>query len=161
MFKWFWIIFSLGCPGMWSWSGRKRRKWVFLIVEQGEWAQICPASCRNMLLAFDKPTTSELCQKSWIIENNICVWRPLVRPLCKPALGMKTVGKKNVPSANGYKFRYIFSRRHSNFETKMRFLCGEQKLVLWRLAGVIFSFHFLCESVSCSYDATAMKSPLF
>ena len=31
------------------WSGRKRRKWVFLILEGEYWAEICPASCRNIL----------------------------------------------------------------------------------------------------------------
>ena len=36
--------------------------------------------CRNILLTCDKPTASELCQKSWVIENNLCVWRSLVRP---------------------------------------------------------------------------------
>ena len=40
----------------------------------------------------------------------------------------------------------------------MRFLCKEQKLVLCRR---FFFFSFLCECVSCSYDATATKSPLF
>ena len=40
----------------------------------------------------------------------------------------------------------------------MKFLCKEQKLVLLRRR---LFFSFLCECVSCSYDATAAKSPLF
>ena len=71
---------------------------------------------------------------------------------------MQTVRKKNVPSANWSKFLYIFYRHHFNFDTKMRFLCKEQKLVLWR-QGLFFSL--LCECVPRSYDATAAKSPLF
>ena len=46
---------------------------------------------------------------------------------------MQTVRKKpNVPSANWSNFLYIFYRLHFNFQTRMRFLCKEQKSVLWR-----------------------------
>ena len=41
---------------------------------------IRPVSCHNILLTCDNPTASELCQKSWIIQKNLCVWRPLVQP---------------------------------------------------------------------------------
>ena len=71
---------------------------------------------------------------------------------------MQTLRQKNVPSANWSKFLYIFYRHHFNFQTKMKFLCKEQKLVLRRRR---LFFSFLCECVSCSYDATAAKSPLF
>ena len=53
---------------------------------------------------------------------------------------MQTVRKKNVPSGKWSKFLYIFYRLHFNFETKMRFLCKEQKLVLWRLRLFFFRF---------------------
>ena len=62
---------------------------------------------------------------------------------------MQTVRKKNFPSANWSKFLYIFYRHHFNFGSKMKFLCKEEKLVLWR-QGLFFSF--LCECV---------PSPLF
>ena len=42
----------------------------FLILEGEYWAEICPASCRNILLTCDKFTASELCRKSCIIEND-------------------------------------------------------------------------------------------
>ena len=79
------------------------------------------------------------------MENNLCVWRPLVRPLCKPR--MQTVRKRNVLSANWSKFLYIFYKHHFNFKTKMRFI--------WPKVGLMNTvfFSFLCECVSCSYDA--------
>ena len=53
---------------------------------------------------------------------------------------MQTVRKKpNVPSANWSNFLYIFYRLHFNFQTRMRFLCKEQKSVLWR-RGLFFRF---------------------
>ena len=36
----------------------------------------CPVSCRNILLTCEKPTASELCRKSCIIENDRSVWSP-------------------------------------------------------------------------------------
>ena len=53
---------------------------------------------------------------------------------------MQTVRKKpNVPSANWSNPLYIFYRLHFNFQTRMRFLCKEQKSVLWR-RGLFFRF---------------------
>ena len=42
----------------------------FFVLEEEQLAEICPVSCRNILLTCDKPTTSELCGKSCIIQNN-------------------------------------------------------------------------------------------
>ena len=44
-------------------------------------AEICPVSCRNILLTYDKPTASALCRKFCTIEKYRCLSRPLVRPL--------------------------------------------------------------------------------
>ena len=62
---------------------------------------------------------------------------------------MQTVRKKNVPSGKWSKFLYIFYRLHFNFETKMRFLCKEQKLVVWRLGLFFFRFFVdVCRAVT-------------
>ena len=60
-----------------SWSGRKRRKWVFIITYYLRRRK----SCRFILLTCDKPTASEFCRKPRIIKNDRSVWS-LVRPAC-------------------------------------------------------------------------------
>ena len=121
-------VFLKICTVCGPWSGRKRRKWVSLILE----AEICRVSCRNILLVCDKPTASELCRKSCVIENDRSVWRHLVRPVV-PWSGHfghfvsrhQKCAKRNVPSTIWSKFLYICNWHQFNFETKMKFLFDE------------------------------------
>ena len=164
------------------WSGRKRRKWVFLILEEEWWAELCPLSCRDILLTCDQPTASELCRKSYIIENDCYVWflhgAATLVPSRYGHFGRFVSRHGNCAQKETFqapsdlawnssdcfesfsplkiKFLYIFYKHHLNFETKMRFLCEELKFGLLKKL-----FSHLCECVSYSYDATSAKSPPF
>ena len=117
-------------------GGRKRLKWVSLILE----AEICRVSGRNILLVCDKPTASELCRKSCIIENDRSVWRHLVRPMV-PWSGHfghfvsrhQKCARRNVPSTIWSKFRYIATGIILTSKPKWNFCLMSYGLASWRI----------------------------
>ena len=99
-------------------------------------AEICPVSCRNILLTYDKPTASAFCRKYCTIEKYRCLSRPMVRPI-GPAT-CKLGSKRNVPSTNWFKYLYIFCRPHFNNKHCICFFVTLQTCFLLNLANVTF-----------------------
>ena len=61
---------------MWS-LVRTKKTWMSISYLRRRVVSLnCPVSCCNILLTCEKPTASELCRKSCIIENDRSVWSP-------------------------------------------------------------------------------------
>ena len=118
----------------------------------GRWSRGHPF-CFEILYYFYRLPSQK--NKKCLLQNRAvkCPGHPFLSFLGPP---LQTVRKKcavQTPSDLNY-CMYIFYKHYLNFETKMIFLCI---LIVWSHEEIIF----ICANVSCSYDATAAKSPYY